>query len=685
MTASRNALAVLLVACAAAALGSPGIAAAQTPAGTLERIRVPGAALEGNLTGDDATRDVFVYLPPSYGRDAERRYPVVYFLHGYTATAQGYVEYLDLPQAADKAIAGGAREAIVVLPDAFTAYSGSMYSNSATTGDWESYIATDLVAYIDAHYRTLAQRESRGLAGHSMGGYGTVRIGMKRPETFGALYAMSSCCLLIDPARAADPAMRAGRERAAAGRDEPPTGRPDPAAGFANALAAQAAAWAPNPDNPPTFFDWPFKNGAVDAAVAAKWLANAPLVMVDQYAPSLKRYRAIALDVGDADPLRADNVGLDAALTRLRVTHTFEQYSGDHGNRIRERFAAKVLPFFSAQLAAAPVPPKVVVASDGSVAVPAQVVPMTPYLSPAGQAYLKEHLQGVQRPALLTQDTGVPPLIAGYLDRQRVLYPHERKDTRIGGVHVYDYVPAGGIAPENRRRVLINLHGGGFSGCWPGCAELESIPIASVGGIRVVSVDYRQGPQHTHPAASEDVAAVYRELLKTYRAENIGIYGCSAGGMLAAMSLAWFQQHDLPVPGAVGLLCSGAGTPAGVDVFEGDMAYLAMPVGEARMRSAAGESRYFANVDMNDALVAPIAHASVLAKFPPTLIVSGTRATELSSSAYSHAQLVKNGVDARLHVWEGMFHGFFYNADVPESQEVFRVVIDFFARNLGRR
>jgi S-formylglutathione hydrolase FrmB len=333
---------------------------AQFSGGTLERIKVHGPSLEGNLEGDDPDREVFVYLPPSYAREPARRYPVLYFLHGYTATAEAYVNLLELPQAADTAITNGAREMIIVLPDAFTAYSGSMYSSSPTIGDWESYISRDLVNYVDGHYRTLAKRESRGLGGHSMGGYGTVRIGMKKPDAFVALYAMSSCCLLIDPARGGDAVMRAARDRAEAERgdqadtqrqsgDQAP-GRPNPAAGFANALSAQAAAWAPNPDNPPQYFDLPFKDGELDALVAAKWLANAPLVMVDQYVPSLMGYRAIALDVGNADPLGADTVQLDAALTRLKVAHAFEQYEGDHGNRVRERFATKVLPFFSEHL-----------------------------------------------------------------------------------------------------------------------------------------------------------------------------------------------------------------------------------------------------------------------------------------------------------------------------------------------
>lgn len=321
----------------AAWLGVPRDAVAQ--AGTLERIKVHGPSLEGNLEGDDPNRDVFVYLPPSYERGRRHRYPVVYFLHGYTSTAEAYVGFVGLPQAADAVIAAGGREMILVLPDAYSAYSGSMYSNSPTVGDWETFIARDLVGYVDDHYRTLATPESRGLAGHSMGGYGTLRIAMKRPGVFAALYAMSSCCLLIDPTAGPPPATV----------PEPPA-RPNPAAGFANALFAQAAAWAPNPQNPPHYFDLPYKNGEIDPLVAAKWLANAPLVMVDQYVPVLMGYEAIALDVGNNDPLGADTTRLDAALTRLGVAHTYELYEGDHTNRVRERFASKVLPFFSRHL-----------------------------------------------------------------------------------------------------------------------------------------------------------------------------------------------------------------------------------------------------------------------------------------------------------------------------------------------
>jgi acetyl esterase/lipase len=334
-------------------------------------------------------------------------------------------------------------------------------------------------------------------------------------------------------------------------------------------------------------------------------------------------------------------------------------------------------------------PAGVAIADDGAVHVPAHTVPVSTFLSPEGKAYVAEHLRNMLRPELLVQEGGVPPLLAGYLRRQRELFAVERRDVTIGGVHAYEYTPKDGIAEPNRDRVLINLHGGGFSGCWPGCAELESIPVAALGRIRVVSLDYRQGPKHRFPAASEDVAAAYRELLETYRAENIGIYGCSAGGMLAGMAVAWFQRESLPAPGAIGVLC--AGLTLAPNGFGGDAAYTTAAIGESRTPpplSAEASERspldYFTGVALDDPLAAPASSPAVLAKFPPTLIVTGTRGFELSSAVYTHAQLVKHGVEADLHVWEGMFHGFFYNVDVPESLDCYDVIVEFFERHLGR-
>jgi enterochelin esterase-like enzyme len=334
---------------------------AQTPApastainGSFEKITVHGRSLEGNLEGDSPDRDVFVYLPPGYAREGTRRYPVLYFLHGYGVTAEAYVRMLGLPQTAEKAMTqNGGREMILVLPDAFTKYSGSMYSNSLTTGDWEGYVASDLVAYIDSHYRTIADRSGRGLSGHSMGGYGTVRIGMKQPAVFSSLYAMSSCCLMNNPAaqgRGAGPASQPAPPANGAAPGQAAAGRGARGGGLGNALSAQAAAWAPNPMNPPQYFDLPTKDGVVQPLIAAKWVANSPLVMVDQYVPSLKQHRAIALDVGNEDTLGAANKDLDRSLIRLGIAHTFEIYEGNHTNRVRERFEAKVIPFFAQHL-----------------------------------------------------------------------------------------------------------------------------------------------------------------------------------------------------------------------------------------------------------------------------------------------------------------------------------------------
>lgn len=328
--------------------------------------------------------------------------------------------------------------------------------------------------------------------------------------------------------------------------------------------------------------------------------------------------------------------------------------------------------------------------TDGTVHMPVQAVPLSPLMSTEGRAYLNEHLRNLRNPAMLKQVDGVPVLLAGYLARQRELFPATTEDTSVGGVHAIVYTPSVGIAPENQDKVLINLHGGGFSGCWLGCAELESRPIAHIGRIKVVSLDYRQSPDNVFPAASEDVAAAYRELLKTYRPESIGIYGCSAGGMLTAMAVAWFQQHELPRPGAIGILCAGA-APTG-PLFGGDAGYFTMPLGEGRAMAAPATTSsgpgigaaYLAGTDPNDPLVAPANHPAVLAQFPPTLILSGTRSYDLSNAVHTHIALAKQQVPAELYVWEGMFHGFMYNPDVPESQECFDFIVRFFNQWLGK-
>src|SRR5579863_3699408 len=172
----------------------PAVVAGARPA-TVARIKIHGTALEGNLEGDAVDRDAIVFLPPSYATNKTRRYPVVYALHGYSIGAEQWSKEINVPQTIEGAFAQGSQESIVVLPDSKTVYNGSMYSSSVTTGDFENYVARDVVAYMDSHYRTIPKRASRGLVGHSMGGYGASRIGMKHSDVFGSLYIMSPCCM----------------------------------------------------------------------------------------------------------------------------------------------------------------------------------------------------------------------------------------------------------------------------------------------------------------------------------------------------------------------------------------------------------------------------------------------------------------------------------------------------------
>ena len=320
----------------------------------VEHIKIHSAAMEGNLEGEAVDRDVIVFLPPSYNTDKHRRYPVVYALHGYFIGAEQWTHEIHVPQTIEGAFAKGAHEMIVVLPDSKTIYNGSMYSSSATTGDFERFIYHDVVAYVDEHYRTIPDRTSRGLVGHSMGGYGSSRIGMKHPDVFGALYIMSPCCL--SPMGGGGPGGADRMKEMAISSEKKVSEAKSPAElasqspGFAAAQFATAAAWAPDPKNPPLYFDLPTKDGVPVPEVQAKFTANAPLVFVDQYIGNLKQYRAIAMDVGDQDGLRIDAGKLHDVFDKYGIANSFEIYSGTHTSAVADRFQNHVMPFFSKNL-----------------------------------------------------------------------------------------------------------------------------------------------------------------------------------------------------------------------------------------------------------------------------------------------------------------------------------------------
>jgi monoterpene epsilon-lactone hydrolase len=281
--------------------------------------------------------------------------------------------------------------------------------------------------------------------------------------------------------------------------------------------------------------------------------------------------------------------------------------------------------------------------------------------------------------------------------RARKRYAVNIEEQRIGGVRALIVTPKAGVAVRNKQRILIELHGGGFFTGANAEALLESIPVASVGGFKVIAVDYRQGPEHRFPAASEDVASVYKELLKQYAPTDIGLFGCSAGGTLSAMSVAWFQKVGLPKPGAIGLFSSGAfagfNDPPDVrGAWGGDSRYTAPGlVGEALwpldpkdLKFPAVANAYLDGVDLANPLASPALYPAVLEGFPPALLITGSRGFDMSAAIQTHREMVKAGVAASLHVWDGVGHCFFVDVDLPESREAFAVMTKFFDQHLGR-
>lgn len=315
-------------------------AAAQEQA-RLNWAEVRSASIEGNLEGNSADRKVLVVTPPGYDESPNKRYPVVYYLHGYWAPVEAQQEGFKLHEAVQAAAEAG-NELIMVMPDGFSKLRGGFYSSSPTVGDYESFVADDLVKWMDANYRTIAKRDSRGLAGHSMGGYGTIRIAMKRPEVFSSIYMMSACCLPPQPI-----------DVATAKRVEGMTADDVAKAQF-NDLAAVStlATWSPDPtaDNFLKVYTGLKDDGTLDPLVNYRLAANSPLVLLPQYLPALKSLEGFAMDIGDKDFLLDGNRLFREELDKFGIKYDFELYEGDHGNRIGERIRTEVMPFFGKHL-----------------------------------------------------------------------------------------------------------------------------------------------------------------------------------------------------------------------------------------------------------------------------------------------------------------------------------------------
>ena len=313
------------------------------PAGiTVESVKVHGVSLEGNVEGNSPDREAMVVLPPSYKSHPHRRYPVVYYLHGFAIDGRNFYNFMHVPEAVAHNAAAG-REFIVVVPDTLTKLGGSMYSSSVTTGDFQQFVANDLVKYIDAHYRTIATRKGRGLAGHSMGGYGVWTVGMTHPGVFDSIYAQSACC--VSP--------RVETEESAKKLSSIPIEQGVKADFGTRAALSSMVAWSPDPTNPPYYADPPFKDGKVDGEVMAEWANNSPLAMVPSHVWALRSYDAIGADVGTKDGLIKDDTAIHEALARFGIKHDWATYEGTHVDHIAQRFDQVVLPFMAKHLAKA--------------------------------------------------------------------------------------------------------------------------------------------------------------------------------------------------------------------------------------------------------------------------------------------------------------------------------------------
>jgi len=256
-------------------------------------------------------------------------------------------------------------------------------------------------------------------------------------------------------------------------------------------------------------------------------------------------------------------------------------------------------------------------------------------------------------------------------------------ETKIGDVPVHRVTPTSRCDADGR--VLLNLHGGAFMWGSGSGALVEAIPVAATSGLPVIAVDYRMAPEHTFPAASDDVQAVYEALLADLPARAIGIYGCSAGALLTAQCIAQFLAHDLPVPGGISMLCGTGLLPVG------DSAFMSGALSGERLEGdvTAGDAvldvlqNYLRPLTHDDTRVFPGNDPEIIGRFPPSQLIAGSRDFAASGATTMHRRLVAAGVDAELFLFDGLWHAFHIFPDLPESTEVYDLLARFFRRTLS--
>ena len=291
--------------------------------------------LAGNAIGDTPDREVFVYTPPSYDRTPNRRFPVLYLLHGFTSHPRewldGTYQGLDLQQTMDSLWRVDAGDFLVVMPSAGNAMGGSFYVNSVAFGNWENFVSTELVRFIDARYRTRPDRGSRGLAGQSMGGFGALYLAQRHANVFGTTYAMSPCCMgMVGELAPESEVWRYVRDSTIV----PPLAM----AGAVRIAHAMTAAFGASYDKP----------GA--------WSQFLPIDLLVKDAAGMRRSCAVVIEYGLDDPIASVASGSRAfadALAGARIPFRLDAFSGGHTDHTRQRFEQRVLPFFAQQFSGA--------------------------------------------------------------------------------------------------------------------------------------------------------------------------------------------------------------------------------------------------------------------------------------------------------------------------------------------
>ena len=308
-----------------------------------------------NKTGTDPVRKMLVYLPDGYDESSSHRYPVIYFLpNPFEDNYRFDFDHRDAQNLFDRAIAAGVIEKfILVAVDMNTPLGSSWYVNSSTTGNWEDFMIQELVPYINANFKTLPDRDSRGIAGIFIGGYGAIRFGMRHPDVFGSVYAMHPVGTGTGVSVSASLPNWDILVNAKSTEDVKKDFR-------TQIFTTMFQAHLPNPGKPPLFIDLLVRQEEgrliIDAKLMERFRNNFYLeTMIPQYADNLKSLRGFKFDWTRNDA-NFDHVYANQAFTHklneFGIIHEAEEYNRAFGVDwgVDGRFYTDALPFFQKHL-----------------------------------------------------------------------------------------------------------------------------------------------------------------------------------------------------------------------------------------------------------------------------------------------------------------------------------------------